>query len=76
MDQLNQYTQLFVYDGMDETVSEETLCSICRNNFARQEICRKINTCHHFFHQSCVDSWLIRNHSCPMCRNPIIIPNH
>jgi len=67
MHELNRYTQLFVYEE-----DAENICSICRNNFACQDICRKIVECNHYFHQACVDSWLIRNHTCPMCRNPII----
>jgi hypothetical protein len=67
MHELNRYTQLFVYEE-----DAENMCSICRNNFACQDICRKIVECNHYFHQACVDSWLIRNHTCPMCRNPII----
>lgn len=70
MDQLNLHTQLYVFDIEESTTDNE--CSICRNNLIFHDICRKINTCGHFFHQSCVDSWLVRNHSCPMCRNPII----
>lgn len=67
MHELNRYTQLFVYDE-----DSENMCSICRSNFACQDICRKVVECNHYFHQTCVDSWLIRNHTCPMCRNPII----
>jgi hypothetical protein len=67
MHELNRHTQLFVYEE-----DAENMCSICRNNFACQDICRKIVECNHYFHQACVDSWLIRNHTCPMCRNPII----
>jgi len=67
MHELNRYTQLFVYEE-----DAENMCSICRSNFSCQDICRKIVECNHYFHQACVDSWLIRNHTCPMCRNPII----
>jgi len=66
VEDLNQYTTLFIGD-----IETNELCSICRNQINTDEICRKINHCGHFFHQNCVDSWFVRNHSCPMCRNEI-----
>jgi hypothetical protein len=67
MDELNQFTSLFIYN-----LETSEICTICRNNFTNQEICRKINNCGHLFHQNCVDSWLVRNHTCPMCRHNVI----
>jgi hypothetical protein len=69
MQELNQYTELFVNE---DTTTEAAICSICRNNFVENEICRKITNCNHYFHQTCVDSWLVRNQTCPMCRNLVI----
>ena len=69
MEDLNQHTELFVYT---ENESNEPICSICRNNFCPNDICRKITNCHHYFHQACVDSWIVRNQTCPMCRNLIV----
>lgn len=60
---INQYTILTVFNS--NTV---TNCSICFNNFNPGDICRKINRCSHTFHQSCVDSWLYRQNTCPLCR--------
>jgi hypothetical protein len=67
MQDLNSYTELYINEELSDTI-----CSICRNNFASNDICRKINNCNHSFHQTCVDSWLVRNQTCPMCRNFII----
>jgi hypothetical protein len=69
MQELNQYTELFVNE---DTTTDATICSICRSNFVENEICRKITNCNHYFHQTCVDSWLVRNQTCPMCRNLVI----
>ena len=30
--------------------------------------------CKHKFHRECLDTWLIRNNSCPECRQPIQAP--
>jgi hypothetical protein len=66
LEDLSRYTSLFVHENAD---SEE--CSICRNAFLENEICRKVNQCNHFFHQSCVDQWFSRNSTCPMCRQSV-----
>eukprot|EP00457_Paulinella_chromatophora_P012396 gb/GEZN01012603.1/.p1 GENE.gb/GEZN01012603.1/~~gb/GEZN01012603.1/.p1 ORF type:complete len:270 (-),score=13.88 gb/GEZN01012603.1/:222-1031(-) len=44
-------------------------CIICRNKYeAGIEV--RILACHpkHIFHQTCIDSWLKQNASCPICR--------
>ena len=32
------------------------------------DIIRKINSCNHIFHMSCIDTWLESNTMCPICR--------
>ena len=51
--------------------SEET-CSICRANYEENNICRKINSCGHIFHASCLDGWLADNSTCPLCRTSVV----
>ena len=48
-----------------------TSCSICRNDFADNEIIRKLNNCNHIFHMSCIDTWFESNIRCPICRNDL-----
>jgi hypothetical protein len=48
-----------------------TSCSICRNDFAENEIIRKLNNCNHIFHMSCIDTWFESNIRCPICRNDL-----
>jgi hypothetical protein len=67
IEDLNQFTELI----LSSELTENEICSICRNNFNDNEIIRKINSCQHLFHQQCLDSWLSRNITCPMCRNNI-----
>lgn len=62
---LSQNTQLLLYQSDNHS---ESLCSICRIPIQNQEICRKVNRCLHLFHSSCIDSWLIRQDTCPLCR--------
>lgn len=46
----------------------ENTCSICSQNIVSNEILRKINTCGHYYHQSCIDTWFSTNSTCPICR--------
>lgn len=52
--------------------SDQETCSICRNNYEENSICRKINSCNHKFHSTCLDSWLADNRTCPLCRTSVV----
>ena len=43
-------------------------CPICLEPISKNE---KILQCNHAFHKSCVDTWLQRHDTCPMCRSLI-----
>ncbi|XP_050219590.1 NEP1-interacting protein 2 isoform X2 [Mercurialis annua] len=51
--------------------SHEFCCSICLQDFRDGDSMRKLPNCGHFFHLDCLDEWLTRNGSCPMCRNSV-----
>ena len=44
-------------------------CSICLD-ISHSDIIRFLH-CNHCFHSICIDSWLVNNNSCPLCRIPI-----
>ncbi|KAI4321918.1 hypothetical protein MLD38_035245 [Melastoma candidum] len=46
-------------------------CSICLQDFEGGEYGRRLPNCGHVFHLGCLDSWLIRSGSCPMCRDSV-----
>ena len=56
-------------DSDDE--ENEGLCSICQENYENGQIIRKINHCHHFYHQKCLDEWLEGNTKCPECQHDL-----
>ncbi|CAL5442690.1 unnamed protein product [Camellia sinensis] len=45
-------------------------CSICLAEYQPKETLRTIPECNHYFHATCIDKWLRRNATCPLCRKP------
>lgn len=43
-------------------------CSICISDFAIGDNVRQLPSCGHTFHRSCIDLWLLRCASCPLCK--------
>uniref|UniRef100_A0A6N2K1B6 RING-type E3 ubiquitin transferase n=1 Tax=Salix viminalis TaxID=40686 RepID=A0A6N2K1B6_SALVM len=71
------------FSGIDKTVieslpffrftslkgSREGLeCAVCLSKFEDIEILRLLPKCKHAFHIDCVDQWLEKHSSCPLCR--------
>jgi hypothetical protein len=52
--------------------AEEKKCAICFECFKPGEHVRVLPTCNHDFHARCLDPWLRKKGSCPMCRRPAI----
>lgn len=46
-------------------------CAICLQNIEVGETVRSLPRCHHVFHLTCVDKWLLRCGSCPVCRQHV-----
>ncbi|KAJ6828081.1 NEP1-interacting protein 1-like [Iris pallida] len=65
--------------GKVEITEEETVdengeaisCSVCLQDFKVGETARSLPHCGHMFHLSCIDGWLVRHASCPLCRRDI-----
>ena len=49
-----------------ESLPEDSCC-ICLSHFAEQEKALRLG-CSHIFHTSCLEVWLRRNASCPVCK--------
>lgn len=50
---------------------ERIVCSVCLQDIQIGETVRSLPFCQHMFHLRCIDSWLVRNGSCPLCRRDI-----
>uniref|UniRef100_A0A0A9CT23 RING-type domain-containing protein n=1 Tax=Arundo donax TaxID=35708 RepID=A0A0A9CT23_ARUDO len=47
---------------------DDAQCSICLGEYKEKEILRIIPICHHNFHLACLDVWLQKQTTCPICR--------
>ena len=64
--------------SVGETTSIDGLhdsCSVCLEEFKSGEVLR-ILPCTHPFHRDCVDKWLYKKHTCPLCKFDILKGEH
>eukprot|EP00746_Dinoflagellata_sp_MGD_P165983 gnl/MRDRNA2_/MRDRNA2_95587_c0_seq1.p1 gnl/MRDRNA2_/MRDRNA2_95587_c0~~gnl/MRDRNA2_/MRDRNA2_95587_c0_seq1.p1 ORF type:complete len:440 (+),score=47.56 gnl/MRDRNA2_/MRDRNA2_95587_c0_seq1:122-1441(+) len=50
---------------------EASNCAICLTGFVRHDRIRQLPACKHEFHRACIDQWLLRMASCPLCLAPV-----
>ncbi|XP_019154214.1 PREDICTED: RING-H2 finger protein ATL46-like [Ipomoea nil] len=46
-------------------------CAVCLCEFLEQDMLRLLPLCCHAFHIHCIDTWLLSNSTCPLCRGLI-----
>lgn len=62
-------TMKYHQDAFSST--EDSQCSICLGEYQEKEILRIMPKCCHSFHLSCIDPWLMKQSTCPVCRLPL-----
>ncbi|KAL6129920.1 hypothetical protein ACLB2K_068302 [Fragaria x ananassa] len=64
--------KLHMFDSVSCT--SPSCCCICLAEFEDKDVLRSVPNCGHFFHQICVDKWLLLHPTCPVCRNSLVDP--
>lgn len=54
---------------------EHLKCMVCMEEFADGETLRSL-PCLHRYHQNCIDQWLVRCATCPICKQNITAPQN
>lgn len=71
-DLVEKIPKMTITGNNNTDASENTdSCSVCLQDFQLGETVRSLPHCHHMFHLPCIDNWLLRHGSCPMCRRDI-----
>lgn len=51
-------------------MEDKKFCSICFTNVQKVTQVKTLS-CGHDFHMKCVWKWIVKNPSCPICREPV-----
>ncbi|KAI3748075.1 hypothetical protein L6452_10929 [Arctium lappa] len=66
---------VFMYTQVVGTNYKQSFdCAVCLSEFNEMDKLRLLPTCSHAFHINCIDTWLLSNSTCPLCRNTLF--NH
>ncbi|XP_059284493.1 RING-H2 finger protein ATL46-like [Lycium ferocissimum] len=65
---------VFVYKEVVGPTKEPFDCAVCLCEFSDKDKLRLLPTCSHAFHINCIDTWLLTNSTCPLCRGTLFDP--
>jgi len=57
-------------DVTDKQVENGTQCTTCMETFGKGEKVAQLD-CQHIFHKPCIEPWLVRHNTCPICRQVV-----
>lgn len=66
---IESYQKTQLGESLDLPDPNDKTCSICLGEYQPKESVRTIPECNHYFHVGCIDEWLRKNPTCPLCRN-------
>ncbi|XP_074287540.1 E3 ubiquitin-protein ligase ATL41-like [Silene latifolia] len=59
----------FLINQSDEAHDKNEECTICLGMLQNNELARRLPNCNHIFHVECIDTWLMSQSTCPICRS-------
>ncbi|KAI6690829.1 hypothetical protein NL676_027657 [Syzygium grande] len=62
-------------DRLMDSSGNRNSCSICLQDFECEDEARRLPNCRHLFHLRCIDKWICKQRSCPLCRSPVVQVN-
>ncbi|KAL5719205.1 hypothetical protein ACHQM5_012016 [Ranunculus cassubicifolius] len=74
---IQSYPKIVLGESKRLVNPEDNICAICLSEYKSKETLKSIPDCKHCFHAACIDEWLRRNVTCPLCRNypkPVLPP--
>ncbi|KAH1100234.1 hypothetical protein GYH30_035409 [Glycine max] len=63
---------VFQYKEIVGLLKEPFDCAVCLCEFSEKDKLRLLPMCSHAFHISCIDTWLLSNSTCPLCRGTLL----
>ena len=58
-------------DSIERLKENQKVCNICLEEFKQGDEMRMLNDCCHTYHKDCIDQWLSRVASCPICKKEL-----
>ncbi|XP_024362520.1 uncharacterized protein [Physcomitrium patens] len=58
--------------GSIRGLKDSTDCAVCLTEFGDDDRLRLLPKCKHAFHLDCIDTWLLSNSTCPVCRRSLL----
>ncbi|KAL6505552.1 hypothetical protein OROHE_022931 [Orobanche hederae] len=63
---------VFLYKDVIMGLKEPFDCAVCLCEFTERDRLRLLPSCSHAFHIDCIDTWLLSNSTCPLCRGVVL----
>ncbi|KAJ0257720.1 RING-H2 finger protein ATL47 [Hirschfeldia incana] len=67
---------VFLYREIKGSSKEPFDCAVCLCEFSEEDKLRLLPICSHAFHIDCIDTWLLSNSTCPLCRGTLYPLGH
>nr|XP_056703633.1 RING finger protein 148 [Euleptes europaea] len=64
---INQLELRTLKENDQEVASNSESCAVCLETYKPKDVARILH-CRHLFHKACVDPWLLKNQTCPVCK--------